>query len=151
MWEILSLPGWREGNPPRRVILLGELPSSIVFYGFIYMPGRVTLGGGSPYLLGRVNLVGGLTFYHVKGRGRVTLLRGLSFRLSDYSRIRAMYKHDFAWGCLLVEVTLGTTFDMKRGISFDPFRRVNLLAGLPSLPVNRASICTYCGPIQKRS
>ena len=28
-------------------------------------------------------LLGGLTVYHVKGRGRVTLLRGLSFRLSD--------------------------------------------------------------------
>ena len=43
------------------------------------MPGRVTLGGGSSYLLGRVTLLGGLTFYHVQGRGKVTLLRGLSF------------------------------------------------------------------------
>ena len=115
MWEILSLPGWREGNPPRRVILLRELPSSIVFSGFIYMPGRVTLGEGSPYLLGRVNLLGGLTFYHAKGRGRVTLLRGLSFRLSNYCRILAICKHGFAWLCLLVEVALGTTFHMKRG------------------------------------
>ena len=40
------------------------------------MPGRVTPGGGSPYLLGRVTLLGGLTFYHVKGQSRVTLLRG---------------------------------------------------------------------------
>ena len=57
--------------------------------------GRVTLGGGSPYLLGRVTLLGGLPFYHVKGRGRVTLPRGLSFRLADYCRICAIYKHDF--------------------------------------------------------
>ena len=59
------------------------------------MPGRVTLGGGSPYLLGRVTLLGGLTFYNVKGRGTVTLLRGFSFQLSDYCRIRAIYKHGF--------------------------------------------------------
>ena len=76
------------------------------------MPGRVALGGGSPYLLSRVTLQRGLTFYHVKGRGRVTLLRRLSFRLSDYCRIRAIYKHGFAWLCLLVEVALGTTLHM---------------------------------------
>ena len=55
-----------------RVALLGGLPSSIVFPGFVYMPGRATPGGGFPCLLGRVTLLGGLTFYHVKGRGRVT-------------------------------------------------------------------------------
>ena len=37
---------WREGNPPRRVTLLGGLPSSIVLAGSVYMRGRVTLGGG---------------------------------------------------------------------------------------------------------
>ena len=62
-----------------RVTLRGGLPSSIVFPGFIYMPGRVTLGG--------------LTFCRVKGRGRVTLLRGLSFRISDYCHIRAIYEN----------------------------------------------------------
>ena len=79
------------------------LPSSIVFSGFVYIPGKVILGGMSPYLFGRVTLLGGLTFYHVKGRGRVTLLRGLSFRLSDYCRIHASYKHGFAG---LAEVAL---------------------------------------------
>ena len=42
---------WREGNPPRRVTLLGGLPSSIVFHGFVYMSGRVTLGEGHPICL----------------------------------------------------------------------------------------------------
>ena len=37
---------WREGNLPRRVTLLGGLPSSIVFHSFVYMRGRVTPGGG---------------------------------------------------------------------------------------------------------
>ena len=32
------------------------------------MLGRVTPGGRLPYFLGRVTLLGGLTFYHVKGR-----------------------------------------------------------------------------------
>ena len=36
----------------------GGVPSSIVFPSFVSMPGRVTL-------------LGGLTFYHVKGRDRV--------------------------------------------------------------------------------
>ena len=35
--------------------------------GFVYTPARVTLGG-SPYLLGRVTLLAGLTFYLVNGR-----------------------------------------------------------------------------------
>ena len=39
----------------------------IVFPGFVYTPARVTLGG-SPYLLGRVTLLAGLTFYLVNGR-----------------------------------------------------------------------------------
>ena len=76
--------------------VLGGFPSSIVFPGFLYMPGRVTRGGGSPYLLGRITLLGGSMFYHVKGRGRVTHLRGLRFRVSDYCRVRAIYKHGFA-------------------------------------------------------
>ena len=46
---------WREGNP-----LVLSFP---VF----------TLGEGSPYLSGWVTLLGGLTFYHGKGRGRVTI------------------------------------------------------------------------------
>ena len=46
--------------------------------------------------------------------------------------------HVFAWLCLLVEVALRTTLHMLRGPSFDPLRRVTLLAGLPSLDVNRA-------------
>ena len=108
-WALFT---WREGNPPWRVTPLGRLPFPIVFPGFVYMPGRATLGGGSPYLFGRITLLGGLTFYHVKGRGRVTLLRGLSFRLSDYCRIRAIDKHGFAWLCLLVEVALETTYHM---------------------------------------
>ena len=37
---------WRERNPPRRVTLLGGLPSSVVFHGFVYMQGAVTPGGG---------------------------------------------------------------------------------------------------------
>ena len=40
----------------------GGLPLYIVSPGFVYMPGRVTLGGGSPSLLGRGTLLGGLTF-----------------------------------------------------------------------------------------
>ena len=87
---------WREGNPPS---LLEGLPTSIVFPGFVYVLGRFTLEGGSPHLLGRVTLLEGFTFYHVKGRGRVTLVRGLSFQLSDYCLIRAIYKHDFSWLC----------------------------------------------------
>ena len=79
------------------------------------MPGRVTLGGGSTYLLGRVTLLGGLTFNDVKGRGRVSLLRRLSFRLSDYCRILTIYKHDFAWLCLLVDVAKGITPYVKGG------------------------------------
>ena len=37
---------WREGNPAGRVTLLGGLPSSIVFPGFVYMRGKVSPGGG---------------------------------------------------------------------------------------------------------
>ena len=37
---------WREGNPSRRVTLLGGLPSSVVFHGFVSMQGRITPGGG---------------------------------------------------------------------------------------------------------
>ena len=59
------------GNPRRKVTLQGGFPFSIVFPGTVCMPGRVTLGGGSPYLLCRVTLLGGLTFYKVKGRVRV--------------------------------------------------------------------------------
>ena len=51
--------------------------------GFVYIPGRVTLRGGSPYPLRKVTLLGRVTFYHGEDRGSVTLLRGLSFRLSD--------------------------------------------------------------------
>ena len=58
------------------------LPSCTVFPGSIYMPGWVTLGRGSPSLLGRVTLLGGLTFYHVKGRGRVTLLISFDYRIT---------------------------------------------------------------------
>ena len=46
----------------RRVTLLKGLPFSIVFPGFVYMRGRVTLGGGLPYLLARVTLLEGTTF-----------------------------------------------------------------------------------------
>ena len=53
---------WKEGNPPTRVTLLEGLPFSIVFPGFVYMRGRVTLGGGLPYLLTRVTLLEGTTF-----------------------------------------------------------------------------------------
>ena len=53
------------------------LPSSYVFPRFVYTQGRATLGGGSPCLLGRVTPLEGLTFYHVKDQGRVTLLKGL--------------------------------------------------------------------------
>ena len=44
--DIKALFTWGEGNPPRRVTLLGGLPSSTVFPGFVYMRGRVTPGGG---------------------------------------------------------------------------------------------------------
>ena len=79
----------------------------LLFPCSVYVPGVVTLGRGSPYLPGRVTLEGGLTFYHIKGQGRVTLLRGLRFRLSDYCRIRAVSKQGFARLSLLVEVALG--------------------------------------------
>jgi len=52
----------------------------------------------------KVTKLGRLTFYHVNAQGRVTLLKRLSFRLLDYFRIRAIYKHGFLWWCLLVEV-----------------------------------------------
>jgi len=57
---------WKEGNPPRRVTLLEGLPFSIVFPGFVYMRGRVTLGGGLPYLIARVTLLEGTTFFLFK-------------------------------------------------------------------------------------
>ena len=63
---------------------------TLFFSGFIYMLGRVI-----PYMLGRVTILGGIAFYHVNGRGRVTRLRGTSFRPSHY--IRAIGKHGFAW------------------------------------------------------
>ena len=44
--EFKALFTWREGNPAGSVTLLGGLPSYIVFPGFVYMRGRVTLGGG---------------------------------------------------------------------------------------------------------
>ena len=53
---------WKEGNPLTRVTLLQGLPFSIVFPGFVYMRGGVTLGGGLPYLLARVTLLEGTTF-----------------------------------------------------------------------------------------
>ena len=59
---------WKEGNSPTRVTLLGWLPSSIVFAGFVHKPAKATLGGGSPYLLGSVTLPGGLTFLLCKRR-----------------------------------------------------------------------------------
>ena len=62
----------------------------IVFPAFIYMPGWITLGEGSPCLLGGVTALDGLTFYHVKRQGRATLLRGLpkfyTIRLLSHSR-----------------------------------------------------------------
>lgn len=45
-----------EGGEP---IWGGGLPSSIIFPGFVHMPVRVALGGGSPYLLGRGILLEG--------------------------------------------------------------------------------------------
>ena len=53
-----------------RITLLRGLPSSIVFPGFVYMSGRVTLGGTSHYLLSKV------TFPFDPLR-RATLLAGL--------------------------------------------------------------------------
>ena len=62
----------------------------IVFPGFIYMPGWITLGEGSPCWLGGVTALDRLTFYHVKSQGRATLLRGLpkfsTIRLLSHSR-----------------------------------------------------------------
>lgn len=52
---------------------------SIVFPAFVCMPGRVTLAEELPYLLRRVTLLLKLTFYHLKGRGGVINLSGLSF------------------------------------------------------------------------
>ena len=46
----------------RRETLLEGLPFSIVFLCFVYMKGRVTPGGGLPYLLARVTLLEGTTF-----------------------------------------------------------------------------------------
>ena len=50
---------------------------------------RVTLGVGSPYLLGMVTLLGGPTFCHVivNTRGSVTLLEGSTSVGSDYCQI----------------------------------------------------------------
>jgi len=106
-----SLLNWAQFTGGRITLLRG-LPSSIVFPGFLYMSGRVTLGGRSHYLLSKVTFPGRLTFCHAKGRGRVTLLRGLSLRLSDHCCIRAIYKNGLAWLCLLVEVAPGTTLHM---------------------------------------
>ena len=65
--------------PDNYTILSKALFTWIVFPGFIYLPGRVILRGRSPYQLGRVILLGGLTSYqHVNGPGRVTLLREFS-------------------------------------------------------------------------
>ena len=41
-----ALLTWRDSNLAGRVTLLGGLPSSIVFPGFVYMLGRVTPGEG---------------------------------------------------------------------------------------------------------
>ena len=57
---------WKEGDPLRRGTLLEGSPFSIVFPGFVYMIGRVTLGGGLPYLLARVTLLAGTTFCLLK-------------------------------------------------------------------------------------
>ena len=44
---------------------------------------------GSPYLLGRVTLLGGPTYCHINTWGRVTLLEGSTFVGSDYCQIAA--------------------------------------------------------------
>ena len=57
-----------------RVTLVGRLPFKegyplLLFFRVQFTcQGRVTVGGGSPYLLGRAALLGGLTFYQVKAR-----------------------------------------------------------------------------------
>ena len=48
------------------------------------MIGRVTLGGGLPYLLARVTLPAGTTFGHVNARGRVTLPGGILAAVPGY-------------------------------------------------------------------
>lgn len=89
------------------------LSKALFISDFVYMLARVTLGRRSPYQLGRVILLEGLTSYHhVNSPGRVTLLTGLSFPLSNKCRVRAIYEHGFAWLCLLVEVALWTTLHM---------------------------------------
>ena len=44
---------------------------------------------GSPYLLGRVTLLGGPTYCHINTWGRATLLEGSTFVGSDYCQIAA--------------------------------------------------------------
>ena len=74
----------KEGNPPRRDTLLEGSPFSIEIPCSVYMIGRVTLGGGLPYLLARVTLPVGTTFGHVNTRRRVTLPGGLSLAVPGY-------------------------------------------------------------------
>ena len=49
----------REGDPPSQK---GYPSLSIVFPSLVYMRGSVALGGGLPYVLARVTLLGGPTF-----------------------------------------------------------------------------------------
>ena len=73
-----------------RVTLLGGLPFSIVFRFSLYMSGRVTLGLGSPYHLGRVTLLVGLAVClpsPVKALERVTLGGGLSRRRYELNNV----------------------------------------------------------------
>lgn len=56
---------------------------SIVFSGFVYKPGRVTVEGASPYLLGRVNLLGGLTQLPCKRSRKVDPPERVKFSTSE--------------------------------------------------------------------
>ena len=60
-WSVEPLSDIRLDPSLRRVTLLEGLPSSIDFRLSLYMSGRVTLGLGSPYHLGRVTLLVGPT------------------------------------------------------------------------------------------
>ena len=113
------------------MILLEGTPFSIEIPCSVYMVGRVTLGGGLPYLLARVTLPAGTTFGHVNARGKATLPGGLSLALPGYYfKSGALINQE---NMIFGEIRLAC----KGGLSFDPSSRVTLLSGKQGLSVGK--------------
>ena len=100
--------------------MIGRSCFSIEIPCSVDMIGKVTLGGGLPYLLARVTLPAGTTFGHVNARGRVTLPGELSLAVSGYYlKSRAFINQENIFG----EMRLACIW----GLSLHPSRRVSHL------------------------